>query len=131
MNLQEYFDNTTGKGVLATADGNGKVDAAVYSTPNIIDNKTVAFVMRQRLTHNNLQSNPYAAYLFVEDAPHYKGVRLFLKKIREEQDSPRIDAMKKRHLSEEQDKALGPKFLVYFTVENVLPLIGGDSNDCK
>ena len=124
MNLKEYFENNHGKGVLATANGAGKVDAAIYSTPNIIDDKTVAFVMRQRLTHENLQSNPYATYLFIEDDLHYKGMRLFLKKIKEEKDSPLINKMKKRHLTEDQDKALGPKFLVYFAIEDILPLIG-------
>ena len=131
MNLKEYFENNTGKGVLATANAKGKVDAAIYSTPNIIDDKTVAFVMRQRLTHENLLTNPYATYLFIENNLHYQGVRLFLKKIKEEKDTPLIDRMKKRHLTAEQDKALGPKFLVYFTIEDIFPLIGGDFNECK
>jgi hypothetical protein len=125
MDLKEYFEDNSGKGVLATASGGGKVDAAIYSTPNIIDDNTVAFVMRDRLTHNNLQSNPYATYLFMENDLHYQGVRLFLKKIKEEKDSPLIDTMKKRRLTTEQDKALGPKFLVYFSIEDILPLIGG------
>ena len=31
MNLGEYFDNAKGHGVLATADAEGKVDAAMYA----------------------------------------------------------------------------------------------------
>ncbi len=34
MNLSDYFDNTKGYGVLATADSSGKVDAAVYARPH-------------------------------------------------------------------------------------------------
>lgn len=125
MDLKEYFKSKHGKGVLATADANGKVDAAIYSIPHFEDDNTVSFIMRERLTHKNLQSNPYAIYLFMEDVPHYKGVRIFLEKIREEKDTPRIEELMKRHLSEEEDKALGPKYLVNFAVEEVLPLIGG------
>jgi hypothetical protein len=40
MTLKEYLNSVTGKGVLATADGDGKVDAAL-STPSRISRKTV------------------------------------------------------------------------------------------
>ena len=66
MNLREYFESVKGRGVLATADEDGKVDAAIYASPHFIDEETVAFIMRDRLTHHNLQSNPHAAYLFME-----------------------------------------------------------------
>jgi hypothetical protein len=32
--------------------------------------------------------------------------------------------MTRRNLTPEQDKARGPKFLVYFALEKILPLIG-------
>ena len=128
MTLNEYLQNVTGKGILATADAEGKVDAAVYSKPHILDDNTLAFIMRDHLTHENITANPYAAYLFIEDGPHYRGIRLFLKKIREDSDPDLIAEMTRRHLTPEQDKAKGPKFLVYFSLEKVLPLIGsGDS----
>ena len=44
MTLKEYFEDRSGTGVLATADGEGKVDAAIYSTPHVLDNGTVAFI---------------------------------------------------------------------------------------
>ena len=68
MSLGEYFEKTKGLGVLATADSKGKVDAAIYSRPHVMDDETVAFIMADRLTHNNLQSNPHAAYLFKEES---------------------------------------------------------------
>ena len=43
MDLQEYFENAKGSGVLATADGDGVVDAAVYGKPHVMDKETVAF----------------------------------------------------------------------------------------
>ena len=122
--LKQYFETASGTGVLSTADANGKVDAAIYSTPHVMDDGTVAFIMRERLTHENLRSNPYAAYLFMEDAPGHKGIRIFMKKIREDDDPELIKNMTRRHLSPELDAQKGPKHLMYFTVEKVLPLIG-------
>jgi hypothetical protein len=124
MTLKEYLQGVSGKGVLSTADAEGKVDAAIYSKPHIIDDGTLAFIMRDHLTHHNLGSNPYATYLFIEDVPHYKGIRLFLKKVREDTDPDLISQMTRRSLTSEQDKARGPKFLVYFVLEKILPLIG-------
>jgi hypothetical protein len=62
--------------------------------------------------------------LFIEDGPHFKGIRLFLKKVREDTDPDLIAKMTRRHLTPEQDKEKGPKFLVYFALEKTLPLIG-------
>ena len=127
MELKEYFENTNGTGVLATADSEGKVDAAIYSRPHFFEDGSVAFVMRERLTHHNIQSNPHAAYLFIEEGPGYRGKRLFLTMIREEKDSELADKLNRHSLSPEEDKAKGPKFLVVFKVDKVLPLIGAGS----
>lgn len=124
MKLQEYFNSRSGTGVLSTADAGGKVDAAVYSKPHVMDDGTVAFIMRERLTHENIRSNPYAVYLFMEDTAGHKGVRIFLKKIREDDNAEQIASMTRRHLKPEVDAQKGPKHLVYFAVEKVLPLIG-------
>lgn len=124
MTLSEYLDNVSGKGVLATADAAGRVDAAIYSKPHILEDGTLAFIMRDHLTHHNIGSNPYATYLFIEDGPHYQGIRLFLKKIREDTDPDLIASMTRRQLTPEQDRERGPKFLVYFALEKTLPLIG-------
>jgi len=125
MTLKEYFDSVNGTGVLSTADSSGKVDAAIYSVPHIFDDGTLAFIMRERLTHLNLQSNPYAAFLFIENVAGHIGVRLFLKKVKEATDLALISKMTRRNLTPEEDKQKGPKFLVYFAVEKILPLIGG------
>jgi hypothetical protein len=37
MEDREYFEKTKGHGVLATADGEGRVDAAVYARPHLTD----------------------------------------------------------------------------------------------
>ncbi|MDW7773523.1 MAG: pyridoxamine 5'-phosphate oxidase family protein [Desulfobulbaceae bacterium] len=124
MNLSEYFQEKSGFGVLATAAGSGEVDTAVFSAPHVNEDGTIAFIMRDRLTRKNLLSNPFASYLFVESGNHYKGLRLFLKKIKEDDNPELIASMTRRHLSPEEDKAKGPKSMVYFSVGKILPLIG-------
>jgi len=121
--LKAYFENVKGLGVMATSDAEGKVDAAVYSRPHFMEDGTVAFIMRDRLTHHNLQSNRYAAFLFVEEGPGYIGKRLYLSKVREEENSELIDSLRRR----EYGKPTGDnRFLVFFNIDKVLPLIGGD-----
>jgi hypothetical protein len=131
MKLKEYFESRHGIGVLSTADAEGKVDAAIYSRPHVFDDGSIAFVMRKRLTHHNVGQNPYAAYLFLEDGSQLGGVRLFLRKLREETDDSLIAAMTRRHLTAEEDHAKGPKYLVTFAVEKVLPLVGGGEPGVK
>lgn len=121
MNLKDYFENTKGVGVLATADADGKVDAAVYSRPHVLEDGTLAFIMRDRLTHHNLQSNPHATYLFMEKGPGYEGKRLFVTKVREEQDTELLKSLRRRQYLDEKDEA---KFLVFFRLNKELPLIG-------
>jgi len=121
MELKEYFENTKGTGILATADSDGKVDAAVYARPNIMEDGSLAFIMRDRLTHHNLQSNSHATYLFIEHGPGHKGRRLYLTKVREEQDTELLESLRKRQYLDEREES---KFLVFFKVTKELPLIG-------
>jgi len=124
MTLQEYFQNTDGTGILSTADSAGVVNAAVYSKPHVRGEATVMFLMRQRLTHHNLQSNPFAAYLFLENTPGHQGLRLHLKKVKEETDLSAVEPFLTRHLTPEEERKKGPLYLVTFTVERILPLTG-------
>ena len=120
MKIREYFKTAKGRGVLATADSGGKVDVAIFAIPHVIDEGTIAFIMTDKLTHQNLQSNPHAAYLFTEEEEEFKGVRLFLTKVREEKDSEKLQQIRRK----EYPDLKGKEFLVYFKVEKVVPLIG-------
>jgi hypothetical protein len=122
MTLREYFDGAKGYGVLATADAAGKVDAAVYARPHVMDEQTVAFIMAERLTHENLKSNPWATYLFMEAGGGWTGKRLYLKKLREEQNEVLIQEICRKCDYSHYD--IKNRFIVYFSVEKVLPLIG-------
>ena len=121
MELKQYFENTKGTGVMATADGDGKVDAAIYARPHFMEDGTLAVIMRDRLTHHNLQSNPHATFLFIEDGSGYKGKRLFLTKVREEQDSKLLYSLRRKQYPSDKEQA---KFLVFFKLDRELPLVG-------
>jgi hypothetical protein len=124
MKLSEYFDKADGFGVFSTADQSGKVDAAIYGRPHFIDDETVAFIAADKLTHANLQVNPHAVYIFKE-AGRYEGRRLYITKLREEKDSPLIEEIRRRKSREVEGKSQsGSRFLIYFHLDKVLPLIG-------
>jgi hypothetical protein len=125
MKDKEYFENTKGKGVLATADDQGIVDAALYAKPFFVDDNTVVFIMADRLSHENLKSNGHAAYLFMEDENILKGRRLYLTKIREDKNTELIDELRRLRNYASQDRIYEEdSFLVYFSIDKVLPLIG-------
>jgi hypothetical protein len=81
--------------------------------------------MRDRLTHLNLQSNPQACYLFIEKGPGYKGKRLFLTKVAEEQDSELMQSLQRRQYINGKDEA---RFLVFFKIDKELPLVGAGTD---
>ena len=124
MDLKKYFEEHTGFGVLSTADKDGQVNAAVYARPSCFDDGTIGFIMPDRLTHSNLQANEYAAYLFwqtSESGPgHYEGLRLYLKKISEDEDQERIAVLRRRSYGDDRDG----RYLVIFSVEKERPLVG-------
>lgn len=125
MRLKEYFAGTKGFGVLATASADGAVDVAVYARPHVIDEETVAFIMADRLSHRNLQSNPRAAFLFREGSSGYAGKRLYLTKVGEETDAEKIAALRRRKTPLACEPGEGEvRYLVTFRVERVRPLVG-------
>jgi len=123
MNLHDYFETTEGTGILATSNSAGLVDVAIYSRPHVTDDNTAAFIMRQHLSHENLQSNPHAAFMFIEKGPGYKGKRLYLTKLREETDPALIDSLRRKPSKTYADPDV-KSFLVYFQIDRVRPLVG-------
>ena len=126
MDLKKYFGSKKGLGVLSTADEKGKVNAAVYSKPHVIDDKHVSFIMADRLTHANTNKNPFATFLFKEDGKGYKGKRLYLKKKNETENQELIAETCKIEYAGSicEPRYLKKTFLVTYKVELVLPLLG-------
>ena len=124
MELKDYFENTEGTGVLATADADGRVDLAIYAHPHFFEADTIGLIMRERLSHLNLQSNPYAAYMFIEKSKGYQGKRLYLQKTREETDPGVIEQIRRKPKRDYAESSDEDTYLVYFRVERVRPLVG-------
>lgn len=124
MSLSYYFEHTKGMGILATADSDGMVDLAIYAKPQVIDDNTIALVMKERLSHQNLKSNPHAAYMFIEKDKGYVGKRLYLTKLREETNQSVVDMLiqKQPEICPADDDS--NKYLVHFQVDDVWPLVG-------
>ena len=121
MKLEEYFDIKKGIGVLSTADSEGKVDAAIYARPHFMEDGSLAIIMRDRLSHHNLQSNPHAIYLFKEEGSGYSGKRLFLTRVREEENTDLLESLRRRKSTYGNGE---DRFLVFFKLDKELPLVG-------
>ena len=125
MELKDYFEKTTGTGVLSTADANGQVDAAIYSRPHLLEGDKLAFIMRDRLSHKNIASNPHAVYLFIADGPGYKGKRLYLRMVRQEKNADQIESLQRRKTIKEVNE---DRFLVFFELIRERPLVGDENS---
>jgi len=125
MKLREYFESVKGVGVLATADDSGIVNAAIYARPYFLDDddSTIAIIMGDRSSHDNVRVNPSAVYLFIEEGDEFLGKRLSLIRIKEEADQEKIRSICRRELTadEEKDKF---RFLVHFRIDAIRPLVG-------
>lgn len=124
MGLSEYFETTEGRGILATADSEGNVDLAIYAIPHMVDDETLVLVMADKLSHANLQSNPKAAYMFIEKAKGYQGKRLHLQKLREEDDPELVQSIRRRKRCDEEGEAVSGSSAVYFRIDKIRPLVG-------
>ena len=125
MELNKYFESAKGRGIISTADSSGQLTAAVYAKPHFLEDSSIAFIMADRLTHKNLQSNPHAVYLFIESGEGYAGKRLYLTKTKEEKNSPLIDQIRRKDSCPVDEEYMKQnRFLVHFRVDKVLPLVG-------
>ncbi|MDN7012966.1 pyridoxamine 5'-phosphate oxidase family protein [Methanoculleus sp. FWC-SCC3] len=80
--LMDYFNKQPRIGLLSTANKEGKVDAAIFGSPMMVDEKTVVMGLGQNRTFEYLQENPNAVYTIVESGEtimDWKGIRVYLK----------------------------------------------------
>jgi len=124
MGLRDYFETTEGTGILSTADSDGNVDSAIYAIPHIVDDETLVLVMADKLSHTNLKTNSKATYMFIEKAKGYKGKRLYLQKIREENDPELVQSIRRRKRYDQEGEAVSGSSAVYFNVVKTRPLVG-------
>jgi hypothetical protein len=123
MKLAELFPEG-GRGVIGTADANGVVNMAVFATPHVVDEETLAWGFTEGRSLANLKQNPHASYLYLAPSRGYSGWRLALTLKEETAEGELLASIK-----EAASRVAGPqagsavKHLVYFKVDEVRPLM--------
>lgn len=113
-----------GTGVMATADADGSVNAAIYAFPRRIDEKTVAWGMTAHRTYRNLLANPNASYLYVEPGGEYRGFRLTLRWKEWVESGPVLEEVRENTRKVSGAAAAEAVQIVgYFTIVETRPLV--------
>jgi len=92
--LMEYFNRQPRLGVISTSSRDGKVDCAVYGSPQMIDENTVTVAMAEGRTFANLKENPHAVFMIMEIGSgimDWKGIRVYLRMNEFITSGPRLD----------------------------------------
>ena len=79
--VMKMFNKEARIGILATANNENDVNAAVFGSPKMIDEDTVIMAIGDNRSANYLKENPKATFIVVEpgEAPAtWKGARLYL-----------------------------------------------------
>jgi hypothetical protein len=125
--LMAYFNKQPRLGVISTSNKDGKVDCAVYGSPQMIDEKTVIVAFARGRTFANLQENPQAVFMIMEPGEgllDWKGVRVYLKMLEFADSGPKLEAYKNQMARIVGEQAAGMiSVLATFEVTQVRPLI--------
>jgi hypothetical protein len=125
--LVDYFNKQPRIGILSTANREGKVDAAIFGSPMMIDEKTVVMGLGQNRTFTYLQENPNAVYTIVEEGEAFmdwKGLRVYLKMKEYATSGETLETYKKQVArAAGEDAAAMIHASVTFEVTEVRPLI--------
>jgi hypothetical protein len=125
--LIEYFNKLPRLGVISTSNMDGKIDSAVYGSPQMIDERTVIVALAQGRTFANLQENPNAVFMIMEPGTgilDWKGIRVYLRMKEYVTSGPQFDAYKSQAAKIVGEQAVEMiKVLATFEVTEVRPLI--------
>ena len=116
-----YFN---GMVYIGTADANGVVNMAVFATPHVIDEETLAWGFTEGRSLANLKQNPHASYLYMAPSRGYSGWRLALT-LKVATGEGELLAKIKEGASQVAGTQAGTavKQVVYFKVDEVRPLM--------
>ena len=114
-------------GALATSNKNGDVNAAVFGSPQMIDENTVIMAIGENRTFKYLQENPKASFIVIEpgDSPAtWKGVRLYLEATGFERYGEVLDSFRENIRKAAGNRsAEAIKAAIRFKIVDVRPLI--------
>ncbi|RJR26314.1 MAG: pyridoxamine 5'-phosphate oxidase family protein [Desulfobacteraceae bacterium] len=114
-------------GTLSTANLKGEVNAAVFGSPQMIDENTVVMGIGSNRSFLNLKENPNAVFLVMEPGRtvmDWKGARVYLQVLDIEEKGGFFDMIK-----ETVGKAAGPQAAamihaaIRFKIKEVRPLV--------
>lgn len=121
------FNKESRIGVMATANKNGDVNAAVFGSPRMIDEETVIMAIGENRSFKYLQENPKASFIVVEpgESPAtWKGVRIYLKMDSYERYGEVLDSFRENIRKVAGDRSADAiKAAIRFKVVDVRPLI--------
>jgi len=125
--LFEYFNKQPRLGVISTSSKDGKVDSAVYGSPQMIDENTVVVALAKGRTFSNLQENPNAVFMIMEPGSgilDWKGIRVYLRLLEYVTSGPQLDMYKSQMAKVVGEQAADMiKVLATFEVTEVRPLL--------
>ena len=125
--LMEYFNKQPRLGVISTSSKDGKVDSAVYGSPQMVDKETVIVALAKGRTFANLQENPNAMFMIIEPGEgilDWKGIRVYLKMKEYVTSGVQLDMYKSQITKIVGEQAADMiKVLATFEVTEVRPLI--------
>jgi hypothetical protein len=104
-----------------------KVDSAVIGSPQMVDEKTVIVSLASGRTFANLQENPNAVYIIIEQGAgilDWKGIRVYLRMKEYVTSGPQLDTYKSQMAKIVGEQAANTiKVLATFEVTEVRPLV--------
>lgn len=125
--LMEYFNKQPRIGVLGTCSKDGIVDVAVMGSLQMIDEKTIIGAFALGRTFANLQENPNAVYMIIQQGSQifdWKGLRVYLKMREFVASGPKLDMYRSQTAKIVGEQAAEMvKVLVTFDLTEVRPLI--------
>lgn len=125
--VMEMFNKETRIGVLATASGEGDVNAAVFGSPRMIDENTVIMAIGENRSYKYLQENPKASFIVVEpntSPTQWRGFRIYLEVDSYERYGEVLDSFRANIRKVAGDRSADAiKAAIRFKVLDVRPLI--------
>ena len=124
--LMDYFNKQPRLGTLSTADKSGKVNAAYFGSPRMIDEKTVFMGLGNNRTFANLQDNPRAVFMVMEPGKtimDWKGARLYVEMTDCQTSGEKLDELKAKIAEAAGESAAKMMYAaVTFEVKEIRPL---------
>jgi hypothetical protein len=125
--LMEAFNRRPRIGSLATADSKGDVNAAVFGSPQMLDENTVVMGIGRNRSLANLEDNPKAVFIFMEPAQsalEWKGARVYLDVESIEKEGPLFDRIKAQIRKVAGDRSADAMHAALrFKIREIRPLI--------